>query len=298
MTEPTPVRLVESRVRRPPAVCAPDGGCTRAGRRRCRRGGRPSTATPSPSSTRRVAEQIDRIGHVMFGGLTHEPAVRLAERLIGDRPRADGARLPRRLRLGVGRGRAQDGAAVPARPSGDPERTAVADGPRRLPRRHLRLHERVRPGRRHALDVQRACWPAAGLRSTAAGSPVVARSARTLGDDDRFARRCAAVARPHELAGIIVEPLLQGAGGMHVYDAAACACCATSPTSTGWCWSSTRSRPASAAPARFFASEAAGVAPDIMCVGKALTGGYLSLAAVLCTRRGGARRSPPRSPAS
>jgi adenosylmethionine-8-amino-7-oxononanoate aminotransferase len=95
--------------------------------------------------------------------------------------------------------------------------------------------------------------------------------------------RALAAAHAHELAGIIVEPLLQGAGGMHVYPAECLRVLrevadehglvlvldeiATGFGRTGW----------------LFAADAAGVTPDVMCVGKALTGGFLTLAAVLCT---------------
>ena len=59
--------------------------------------------------------QVDDFAHVMFGGLTHAPAVRARPAAGRDHAGRARARLPRRLRLGQRRGRAQDGAPAPAR---------------------------------------------------------------------------------------------------------------------------------------------------------------------------------------
>ena len=89
----------------------------------------------------------------------------------------------------------------------------------------------------------------------------------------------------HELAGIVVEPLLQGAGGMWTYPPACLRVLrevadehdlvlVLDEVATGLGRTGT-----------MFACEGAGVVPDVLCLGKALTGGYLTLAAVLCTSR-------------
>ncbi|MBP8533288.1 adenosylmethionine--8-amino-7-oxononanoate transaminase [Streptomyces sp. MK37H] len=222
--------------------------------------------------------QLDRMSHVMFGGLTHEPAVRLATRLVEITPEplqhvflADSGSVsvevavkmclqywrslgrPAKRRLLTWRGGYHGDTWQPM---------AVCDPEGGM----HRLWSGVLPEQIFA-DA-----PPPGF--DADPDPAYERHVREL------------VARhAHELAAVIVEPVVQGAGGMRFHSPAllrvlreACdehdVLLVFDEIATGFGRSGA-----------LFAAEHAGVCPDVMCLGKALTGGYLTLAATLCTPR-------------
>lgn len=246
-------------------------------------------------------DQAGRFSHVMFGGLTHEPAVQLAEQLVALAPDplrhvffADSGSVAVEVALKLA---VQYQAAV-----GRPQR-----------RRFVALRGAYHGDTTGAMSV---CDPVDGMHALFPGlvaeqiflprPPAAALAGGRFLDDpatgcdraatDEWLAGAEQVIAEHadEAAGIIVEPVLQGAGGMHVYPPGCVSGLRQLADRHGLVLIADEIATGFGRTGRYFAMDWAGVAPDIMCVGKALTGGYLTLAAVLCSS--GVAEAVTRSP--
>lgn len=231
-----------------------------------------------PQMNAALQQQVEQFSHVMFGGLTHKPAIELARKLLAMAPEpmhsvffADSGSvavevaIKMAMQFWIARDRPEKNKMLTVKGGYYGDTTGCMS----------------------------VCDPEGGMHHWFTG--IVPEHFFVSRPDCRFHEDVTEqhTSQLHQmfeqhgqrLAGVIIEPVVQGAGGMYFYSPQFLArlrqLCdehdvllihdeiATGFGRTG----------------KLFACEHADVVPDIMCVGKALTGGYLTLAATLCSQQ-------------
>ena len=223
-----------------------------------------------------IAAQLRQFSHVMFGGLTHRSAIELGERLLTVLP------------PGLDRIFYADSGSIAAEVAVKMAMQYQFARGRRDRRRMLTVK-----GGYHGdtLGTMALCDPDEGMHTLFSG--VLAQHffapappmgfEREITDADLAPVEELLDRHRNEIAGVMLEPILQGAGGMRVYSPEylrrlqqLCrrydVLLTLDEIATGF-----------GRTGRMWAMEHAGITPDIMCIGKALTGGHLSLAATITT---------------
>ncbi|MGR5141148.1 adenosylmethionine--8-amino-7-oxononanoate transaminase [Photobacterium sp. DNB23_23_1] len=228
-----------------------------------------------PTLTEAAKAQLDKMSHVMFGGITHQPAVELCRKLVEITPEplqhvfladsgsvavevslkmalqywhAKGERRPKFLTVKHG----YHGDTFAAMSVTDPDNS---------------MHSLYKGFLPEHIFVQS---PKCGFFEPWQESDI---------DDFRYQLE----RHQKEVAAVIIEPIVQGAGGMRIYHPTFLKRVRQLCDKYGILLIADEIATGFGRTGKLFACEHAGISPDIMCVGKALTGGYMTLSATLAS---------------
>ena len=229
-----------------------------------------------PELNQALIKQTEKFAHVMFGGLTHEPAITLSKTLIEITP------------SGLNKVFLSDSGSVSVE---------VA-----LKMSLQYWHSKNKPEKHKILTVKNGyhgdtfaamsvCDPVNGMHQLF--EPVLMKNlfapAPTITFDDAWDASdveplADMFAKHHnEIAAFIIEPIVQGAGGMRMYHPNYLKACRELCDQYDVLMIADEIATGLGRTGKLFACEWADISPDIICLGKTLTGGYMTLAATLCT---------------
>ncbi len=234
-----------------------------------------------PAILTAMQKQLHQLSHVMFGGITHEPAIELCKKLVDMTCKP----LTKVFLCDSG------SIAVEVAIKMALQYWQGQDLPAELKAQKQRILTVKKGYHGDTFAAMSVCDPEGGMH-TMFGNAVTKQCfvnapqtpfGKPLRDNDLAPMRKILSEQHHTIAAVIIEPIMQGAGGMRFYSSdylrglrVLCdefnVLLILDEIATGF-----------GRTGKLFAYEHANIVPDILCLGKALTGGYISLAATLST---------------